>query len=446
MKAFQLLLTLLAWATLGLAQSGGSSGATHIPQCAQTCLEDAAKAVACDPTNQWCVCTNTQLQGIWAVCVMQHCTVKEALATRNLTEAACYAPVRNNSESPRVVNIVLCIISCLCVTARFAHKGLFTTGELGADDLTLLLSIAAGLPQVIVIDRSIIPHGLGKDVWNVPPEDIYIFSRGLYALIIAYYLQIALIKLSLLLFLLRIFPRTATKNLIRATMVFDILFGISFALAATFTCTPISFFWTLWDGEHSGKCLDINLMGWINAGVSIGLDVWMLALPLFEVFCLQLSWQRKLSAAFMFFVGTFVTIVSIFRLRFLVDFGSSLNPTWTATNVVLASIIEVNAGIICVCLPSLRIIFVRMFPNILASTHSVSQRTYSEFDTRARASVAGQLQTQSTMAQDSSAIMKTQTFDIQHDDADKAQLVQMYDLGAPSSKSLGTRSSSVGSV
>lgn len=71
-----------------------------------------------------------------------------------------------------------------------------------------------------------------------------------------------------------------------------------------------------------------------------------------------------------------VTVVSILRLRSIVEFGSdSLNPTWDFFEVSLWSCIEVNVGIWCVCLPSFRLLLVRVFPVLGGST----QRSYARY-------------------------------------------------------------------
>ena len=72
-----------------------------------------------------------------------------------------------------------------------------------------------------------------------------------------------------------------------------------------------------------------------------------------------------------------VTVISILRLRSLVNFAASANPTWDQADVILWSNIEINIGIICACLPALRVILVRMFPKILGSTNGTSQPYYA---------------------------------------------------------------------
>lgn len=62
-----------------------------------------------------------------------------------------------------------------------------------------------------------------------------------------------------------------------------------------------------------------------------------------------------------------VTVVSIVRLQSLVSFANSDNPTWDNLRVSQWSTIEVNVGIICACMPTLRLILLRVFP-ALSST------------------------------------------------------------------------------
>lgn len=64
--------------------------------------------------------------------------------------------------------------------------------------------------------------------------------------------------------------------------------------------------------------------------------------------------------------------MSIIRLRTLITFSNSSNVTWDNLQVSQWSNIEVNVGVICACMPTLRLILVRFFP-ILSST----SRNYS---------------------------------------------------------------------
>ena len=57
-----------------------------------------------------------------------------------------------------------------------------------------------------------------------------------------------------------------------------------------------------------------------------------------------------------------VNVVSMLRLKSLIKFANSTNPTWDQLDVVYWSTTEVNVGMMCTCLPTLRLILVRLFP------------------------------------------------------------------------------------
>ncbi|POS77342.1 CFEM domain-containing protein [Diaporthe helianthi] len=224
------------------------------------------------------------------------------------------------------------------------------------DDWAILVALCLGVPGTIVLCERSVPNGSGKDLWT-------------------YFLDLAALKLSLLLFYLRMFTSTTMNRLLWATVVFDVIYGIVFALVALLQCRPISYFWLNWDREHQGTCINTNAVGWANAGISIAMDFWMLALPLSQLKGLRLHWRKKIGVALMFFVGTFVTIVSILRLHALVDFANSDNPTFDNFDVMLWSTTEINVGLICACMPALRQILARIWPNVFGGEQS-RQRYY----------------------------------------------------------------------
>lgn len=49
-------------------------------------------------------------------------------------------------------------------------------------------------------------------------------------------------------------------------------------------------------------------------------------------------------------------------------FATSHNPTWDQYGVANWSTVEINVGIICACMPAMRLVLVRCFPRILGST------------------------------------------------------------------------------
>ncbi|RCI11033.1 hypothetical protein L249_5188 [Ophiocordyceps polyrhachis-furcata BCC 54312] len=354
--------------------------AQELPGCARTCLAPAVKESKCLPTDQPCLCTDHVLVKNVTACIMVKCTIKEALLAKNVTATACGEPVRDKSPGFVAVSDAFGILSSLCVIQRFAFK-YWTKLDFGLDDWATLAAMVISIPSIAINALVVGPNGMGRDTWTLTYENITTFSRFFFILEILYFADVAMIKMALIFFYVRIFPAREVRRLLRGTLAFVALFGLVFTAIAIFQCVPINYYWWRWDGEHSGRCLDMNAITWSNAAVSIAVDAWMLAIPLWQLKSLKLDWKKKVGVAMMFCVGTFVTVVSILRLRAL-DFSShSANPTWDLFDVGIWSTVEINVGIICVCMPSLRLLLVRLFPSLSTSS---SQRGYIRSDPPSR--------------------------------------------------------------
>ncbi len=57
-----------------------------------------------------------------------------------------------------------------------------------------------------------------------------------------------------------------------------------------------------------------------------------------------------------------VTAVSILRLRFLVEFKATDNPTYDEYEVIYWSIVERDVSLVCACLPNVRLLLSRLLP------------------------------------------------------------------------------------
>lgn len=325
------------------------------------------------------------------------------------------------------------------------------------DDWAILATTLSGVPNTVFGVHGTVANGLGRDVWTLEPDQITKFGMFFYMVEVFYFVTVALLKASILLFYLRIFPNTGTRRTLWATLILNNLFGVAFVLAAIFQCTPISHYWTKWDGTSKGTCININGLGWANAIVSIVFDLWMLAIPLSQLPKLRLHWKRKIGVALMFSVGTLyvsslsmhprprtnrkclssITIVSIIRLQSLLSFANSQNPTWDNAAVSNWSFVEMNVGIICACMPTARLALMRGF-KVFRETTIRGGYTYgyniqtsnSAAGPQSRAAATSSGPVVSADAPSNGAIAYQKTFTVQYSsDHDEASLVHMRDLG-----------------
>jgi hypothetical protein len=106
-----------------------------------------------------------------------------------------------------------------------------------------------------------------------------------------------------------------------------------------------------------------------------------------------------------------------------VDFATSRNPTWDSTDIIYWSNIEQNVGIICACMPALRIMLVRMFPRILSSPRGTSEVYNSKYGSRYKgkgadaSALSGLSALEIAKPDNEHAITYSKTFDVQHQNA-----------------------------
>ncbi|KAI6780692.1 uncharacterized protein J7T54_001196 [Emericellopsis cladophorae] len=368
------------------ASSNGQSGEmdflVRMPNCALQCFLEmrAAQEAPCDPEDLDCLCQSAAF-GNNAVtsCVVRTCSTKESLLARNLISTACKLPVRDHSQTYTIVAIVFCVFSGLAVLQRFMAKLLVVDATIGMDDYMVLLAAAIQAPMAAIGVEMGVANGLGRDIWTLEFHQITRFGYALYIFTNLYFANIAVIKLAFVFFYLRVFPKRNVRRYLWATVALVVCFGTAFVVAGIFQCTPISYYWTRWKEEATdhGHCVDVSALAWANGAISIGIDLWMIAIPLSQVHNLNLDWKKKAEVAFMFCVGLFVTVMACIRLESLISNDvHSPNATWVKQEVAIWSTIEVNVGIICACLPSLRTLVVLLFGRIplLSSSFQRAQR------------------------------------------------------------------------
>ncbi|KAK9420556.1 hypothetical protein SUNI508_06296 [Seiridium unicorne] len=173
---------------------------------------------------------------------------------------------------------------------------------------------------------------------------------------VGYKLGNAATRASILCFYLRIFGQGSARITVLTCIILTILIGLAFTLADTLQCQPVWSFWEGWDGELSGRCGSLSAISWAHSIFNIVLDVVTLGLAFWMVHTLNMRWRRKATVIGMFLLGSAITLVSILRLQALPPLSNTHNRTWNLAPVAYWSAIEMFAGMVCACLPALRVL------------------------------------------------------------------------------------------
>lgn len=204
--------------------------------------------------------------------------------------------------------IAMSASTLLFIIARLLYMQFFSAKRrLNTEDWTIILAVALGLPSIGLTIFGLTAHGMGKDVWGLERASLIAFGRYFYAIQIIYILLMLLVKLALTFFYLNIFFGRGIRMLLWATVIFHVAAAISFTVVIITQCLPVSFQWEKYnfinDDSVQGRCFNINVAGWANSALNVASDIWLLAIPLFQIHKLNLHWKKKLGAALMFLTG-----------------------------------------------------------------------------------------------------------------------------------------------
>ncbi|KAL3420536.1 hypothetical protein PVAG01_06981 [Phlyctema vagabunda] len=343
------------------------------PTCALLCMAEEIPLSTCSPTNATCICLNTELEESITLCVTQNCTIREQLTTKKYSYDSCGVPVRDRTTLVPIIGTVFGVIALSAFVLRILSKALRASANgFWWDDLVLVIVIILMIPFEIN-SWLLMVRGLGKDIWQVGFNQITGVLFYFYWQELIYLAVLPLLKITFLLLYLRVFPEKSFRRIVWFMIAVNVSYGIAFVTISVFQCIPVSGAWTRWDGSFEGRCNNINLQGWLSAAVNIILDVTTLSLPLFPLWKLNMAIRKKVQVMVMFSVGFFVTVVSIMRLYSLVHFGTSVNVTYDYVSVSYWTFLEIEVGIVCVCMPAIQPLLKKLFPRAFSLGSTVAQ-------------------------------------------------------------------------
>jgi hypothetical protein len=130
--------------------------------------------------------------------------------------------------------------------------------------------------------------------------------------------------------------------------------------------------------------------------------------------------------------------MSILRLQSLVTFAGKTNATWEFYDVTMWSNIELCVGIMCACLPTLRLLLVRLFPFLAGTTRrfNSSMGPYGAEGRSGPSAARGNTAHIVTIDRAASSpdrkeptgIVLQKTYNVQYSDNDEISLVGMNEL------------------
>ncbi|KAL4787724.1 hypothetical protein BJX76DRAFT_369013 [Aspergillus varians] len=272
------------------------------------------------------------------------------------------------------VTVLAFLSVCLRLLARYERKQ-----KLWWDDWMILWSMGWNFIVVGFI-FAMYYNGMGLHADTLPINNVVLVAKFLVVAEVLYAYNLVWTKLSILLFYYRIFHFSYFKRWAYAIGIFIALWVICITFLFIFICVPVQ---KLWYPQLPGRCIN-QVATWIaNAISTIATDLAILLLPMPQIWKLQLRRSEKMALTFAFSLGFFVVFASAYRFSVLFSY-SALDSSYTLAPTVGWTAIEMSAGIVSACLPTLRPAFHFLFrslgllsimPSLLRTGHSMTSST-----------------------------------------------------------------------
>lgn len=205
------------------------------------------------------------------------------------------------------------------------------------------------------------------------------------------------LKTSILVFYLRLAKNTQQVLRIASWVVLAIVnvAGIVLTIMNIAQCSPVrAAFSPL---THNARCIPLLTEFICSAPVNIVTDLAILALPIPVLTGMRLPKRQKYVLIITFSIGIFVTIVDVIRIYYLqqaisfvptastndpgIVFGNTPDFAWNASLSLMWSAVEVNVGLICACIPTLKPLIVKILPSFLIDPDGTTTSNLSTYGT-----------------------------------------------------------------
>ncbi|KAB8292574.1 hypothetical protein EYC80_008280 [Monilinia laxa] len=255
------------------------------------------------------------------------------------------------------ITFVFPVIATVALALRMYSRSL--TRSFGADDWVICFAMVVYWAETYTSYKVIIYNCIGIHVWDIPPDwNRVIGAKYAYATELIYNPILALVKTSILLFLLRLTgQKTNVRRTIIGLLIFNGLMMVTTFLVTTFHCIPIA---ANWYPDLYPNAVCMNFSDFVTGTASI-------------------QRKQKFMLIGILSLGFVTVIVGIIRIILLDDFDRHPPPDVSYSLVFCITTVEVGMAFVCACAPALKPIFVRIIPKIFGeSSRSRSAKKSTE--------------------------------------------------------------------
>ncbi|KAL8402762.1 hypothetical protein RB596_009212 [Gaeumannomyces avenae] len=255
------------------------------------------------------------------------------------------------------ITIVCAAIALIFVALRIYTRAILV-GKVYWEDYTSVAAMATSIVLSVFIVIAF-TNGAGRHIETVSDDEFVRIWKFAPAVYMAYQTTHTLCKLSIILQYTRLSVMPFERRFCYAFAAFLGCGFLAYFIELWVTCIP---FYAIWTPNVPGAvCINSTVDFAVWQTFLIVMDFTILICPLFILRHLTIPWPQRLLLGLVLAFGAMAGIVSILRLRLIFWSTTSTDKTWDSVPSGLYAVIEVNLGIACSCVVTLRPLFGRWF-------------------------------------------------------------------------------------
>ncbi|KAK8102803.1 hypothetical protein PG984_015949 [Apiospora sp. TS-2023a] len=304
----------------------------ELSSCALKCIVQEAPKVGCGIFDVECQCASEPLYELLAECVINDCTIAEAIQLAKVDAKQCHRLTETRQNMIIGISIASAVVILSAYILRMISR-LAISRYCWWDDLFHTISIGFVVPMTV-------------------------FANLIYICQILWAFNILALKISILCLYLRLFPGRRFRHVCTAALALLVVSSLLLIALDVFQCNPVSAAWTLQHGE--AQCLDLTIVALANAAVNIFTEAAILVIPLPILVKLKLSTRQKAEVIGLLSLGAIVILVAVLRIPSLQTLKSLTDATYTNAPVFVWTCVEAMVAHMCVAAPAIKLLFIRV--------------------------------------------------------------------------------------
>ncbi|VUC20135.1 unnamed protein product [Clonostachys rosea] len=258
-----------------------------------------------------------------------------------------------------IIQLIFCPLGIISVLARLYVRTVMVR-RAGLDDWMMICAddkgkvVGVGVTVTVILATEL--YGWNIHVWDLTQSQATLGRKASISAQTLFVVGSGLVKSSILISYLRIAPLDSWfRRLTQCSIPLVVTLIMVFLIALWTQCIPPSAYW---DMRSGGKCINEGPPLIAQSIIAVLADILVYMLPFPTLYHLRLPFSQRFVLLIIFSCGIIVIIAGCMRTYWVIQVvDETYDVTWDGFRMWTWTAIEVNLGVICGCVPTLRPLF-----------------------------------------------------------------------------------------